>query len=309
MFSIIIPVYNSEKYLEQCLNSIINQSYQEFEVIIVNDGSTDNSLDICKKFCKRYKKIKLINQKNKGVSAARNIAISLAKEKYIMFIDADDFLDELALEKIYNKLNDIDLLCFSYKKIYKNKTVDVELENDLDSKEKIQDRIFLDDKIGGFVWNKVFKREIIIENEICFRADIHYCEDYIFLSEYLKFCKKIKYCRLAVYNYRMRKSSVSFDFYNKKNVSVLKSFEKLTELYNNIPKYYYKFCYDYILSYYKFKKIVDDDFKNEKILNLEYEIVKNKKIKEKIKFYFLKYFPKLYRKIREIKNKQIDLYE
>lgn len=309
MFSIIIPVYNSEKYLEQCLNSIINQSYQEFEVIIVNDGSTDSSVDICKNFCEKSKKIKLINQKNKGVSAARNIALLTAKEKYIMFVDADDFLDELALERVYNRLNEVDLLCFSYRKIYKNRVVEVKLENDLFSKERIQDEIFLDEKIGGFVWNKVFKREIIIESKICFRTDIHYCEDYIFLSEYLKFCKKISYFSLNIYNYRMRKSSVSFDFYNKKNVSILKSFEKLAEVYRDVPKYYYKFCYDYILSYYKLKRIVDTDSANKKILNLEYKVVKHKNLKERLKFYFFKYFPATSCKIRKIKNEQLDLFE
>ena len=104
LISIIVPAYNASKYIEKCLNSILSQTYKNFEIIVVNDGSTDNTLDILKKCSEQSDKIKIVAQKNKGVSAARNNGLEHAKGQYIAFVDADDTLEQEFLERMYYKL-------------------------------------------------------------------------------------------------------------------------------------------------------------------------------------------------------------
>ena len=102
LLSVIIPVYNVEPYLEQCLDSVINQTYKNLEIICINDGSTDNSLKILEKYQKKDNRIKLINQKNKGLSEARNAGLDVAKGEYIAFVDSDDYLELNAYEEAMN---------------------------------------------------------------------------------------------------------------------------------------------------------------------------------------------------------------
>ena len=104
MVSIIIPAYNAEKYIEQCIDSIISQTYKNIEVIIVNDGSTDNTLAICEKYAKEDKRIKIVKKKNEGVSKARNDGIKIATGKYIMFIDSDDYIDDDYIEIMHKNI-------------------------------------------------------------------------------------------------------------------------------------------------------------------------------------------------------------
>ena len=106
MISIIIPVYNAEKYLGKCLDSILNQTYSDFEIIIVNDGSSDSSDSICKKYMLDEPRIQYIIQKNQGVSAARNTGIKRAKGEYLLFVDADDTIDSLMLKKMLESIED-----------------------------------------------------------------------------------------------------------------------------------------------------------------------------------------------------------
>ena len=104
LISIVIPIYNASKYLEKCINSVINQTYKNLEIILVNDGSIDNSLDICNDFKDKDNRIKVISKKNEGVSKTRNIGIDKCKGKYLMFLDSDDYIDEIYVEKMYTYL-------------------------------------------------------------------------------------------------------------------------------------------------------------------------------------------------------------
>lgn len=113
-YSVIVPVYNAEKYLEKCLDSIINQSFDNFELILVNDGSNDKSLHILKDYAKKDKRIILIDQKNQGVSSARNRGISEAKGEYLMFVDSDDYIDLKTLEIIDKSTNGVDIIRFQF---------------------------------------------------------------------------------------------------------------------------------------------------------------------------------------------------
>ena len=114
MISVIIPIYNAEAYISECLQSVGNQSYKDFEVICVNDGSPDNSADICQRFVNKDKRFRLINQENGGVSSARNRALKEAKGEYVCFVDSDDVIDKLYLENLNNLAKDGSFAVCSY---------------------------------------------------------------------------------------------------------------------------------------------------------------------------------------------------
>ena len=111
LVSIIIPVYNTEKYLSKCLESVINQTYKNLEIILINDGSTDKSKEICESFAKKDKRIQILNKENSGVSSARNHGMRLAKGQYIAFIDGDDYAEENYIEELLKNLKQTESDC------------------------------------------------------------------------------------------------------------------------------------------------------------------------------------------------------
>ena len=122
LISIVVPVYNVEKYLKRCLDSLINQTYKNIEIILVNDGSTDNSLEICKEYSKNDSRIKIVSKKNEGLGMARNTGIDNADGEYICFFDSDDFVEIDAIEKMHNVIikEQPQIVCFGFKKLDKN---------------------------------------------------------------------------------------------------------------------------------------------------------------------------------------------
>ena len=145
--SIIVPVYNTEKYLEKCLNSLISQTLEDIEILCINDGSTDNSIKILEQYANRDSRIKIINKKNAGVSAARNTGISQAKGEYLGFVDSDDYVDLNFYEKLYNTAKEYNasiavagIIRFNeFHKKYHLKLNETILSNDLKTKLKICD--------------------------------------------------------------------------------------------------------------------------------------------------------------------------
>ena len=111
-YSFIVPVYNTEKYLKKCLDSLVNQTYKDFEIIVVNDGSTDKSSNIISKYQKKYKNIIVIDKENEGLSMARNRGVQKSSGKYIIFVDSDDYVSNKLLEEVDKKIDDSDILRF-----------------------------------------------------------------------------------------------------------------------------------------------------------------------------------------------------
>lgn len=196
--SIVIPCYNVEQYIEQCLNSILNQSYQDFEIICVNDGSTDCTLEILENYRSKDKRIKVVDQENKGLSESRNIGFKWATGDFIMFVDGDDWLEMDCLEKTGNFT--FDLVCFSYNRIFKNqiqprifnfsgeyKSSDIQrrmigLTND-ELKEPEQANTLVT------AWAKIYRKEIIQKNDLYFHNTKEVgTEDLLFNIEYLENC-------------------------------------------------------------------------------------------------------------------------
>ncbi len=311
-FSIIVPVYNAEKYILECLESIANQENANFEVILINDGSTDNSKIICEKFCQKDKRFKLINQDNLGVSKTRNRALQLVTGKYIIFVDADDILKKNALKEIFEHATNKQLVCYGYTKMYKNKNENVLLIDSTDDFNKIEREIVLENSIGGYLWNKMFLTSIIKKNNIQFKEDINYCEDLLFVAEYLSSISKVIYINKSLYYYRMRKNSLTYNFFNSNEGSILKAYSLLIEWYKDKKEFYWNLQLKYLVFYNKLKNVIKN--KNDidiNIINNEKNILKNNKlnIKTRIKYKIIKEFNFIYLILKRIKDKNEKMFE
>lgn len=186
--SIIVPIYNAEKYLKKCIDSIVNQTKKEIEIILVNDGSKDSSEEIIKTY--NDKRIKYYKNKNQGIGKTRNFGIQKATGKYIMFLDSDDFLKKDACEKLYNKAenNNLDVVICDFYKIFDNGNIEeVRIPSFKDSSLKDNPKI-LNENLAP--WAKIYKRTLIVRNEIKFIENLKY-EDAPFVLEALDRAKKI----------------------------------------------------------------------------------------------------------------------
>lgn len=190
MISIIIPTYNSEKYIKDCLLSIINNSYQNFEIIIIDDGSTDKTIPKAQTI--NDKRIHIVKQNRKGPGSARNKGISLAKGDYIFFIDSDDIINNNTLELLINNIKDNDILIGNYQIIYDSGQTEYFVTPD--------DCNFNTFFESVTIWNRLYKKEFITNNNICFEP-IYQGEDRLFLAElYLK-NPKVKILNHFIYNW------------------------------------------------------------------------------------------------------------
>lgn len=195
IISVIVPVYNVEKYLNKCIDSILNQTFKQVEIILVDDGSTDNSPIICDEYCSRYENIKVIHKENNRVSAARNEGIKIAIGKYIALVDSDDWIEPNMLEEMYNKAEEFqtDITMCDLKKvgIESEYTVSQPIREGYYDRSMIEAELFpclvmfenieFPPTISNCVC--LFRREFLIENDLFYDEDIYYCEDSIFGSK------------------------------------------------------------------------------------------------------------------------------
>lgn len=204
--SIIVPVYNVEQYLAKCLNSLINQTLIDIEIICVNDGSTDKSLEILQAFSKQDSRIKVFNQKNQGQSVARNLAIQNATGEYLGFVDSDDWVDLDYFEKLYNtaKNHNADIACAGFKRCCKRKSSirksykEVKVYTDIDDKvlvDKLPDH--------NYIWNKIYKRQ----NWNYLFTEGRYFEDVALLIKILYQSDKMVTVPNTYYNYMKNPTS------------------------------------------------------------------------------------------------------
>lgn len=243
--SIIVPVYNTEKYIERCIRSILNQSYKNMEIICVDDGSTDKSGAILDYISGQDNRITVIHNSNMGVSVARNTGLEKATGEYIGFVDSDDYIDKDMFQILMNSMlkNDVDIVTCNY-------CFDIEgrIEPAINKKDvpslpiDIKDflkYIYLRDVyqgIGGYLWTRLYKRNVLIdENNILkvkFKEEYGGADDIVFIAESNMQCKQIMYINQPLYYYYQREGSIVHD--NKKQIETLtwpKSYEKIIELY------------------------------------------------------------------------------
>ncbi|MDB5176814.1 MAG: hypothetical protein JWN75_482 [Candidatus Saccharibacteria bacterium] len=206
MFSVIVPVYNAEKYLSKCLASIVEQTYRNIEIIVVNDGSTDGSLEIMKDFARIDSRIIIIDQSNRGVSASRNKGLSLAEGKYVLFVDADDyFWSQKAIQIINHNMENISstcLLMFNVHEEANNKSFSL-LDKYYADKDylNILATLVKNEKINS-PFNKVYNNSIIKTHRIMFNHKVRIGEDLLFNIEYLKHCHSMQTISETLYFYR-----------------------------------------------------------------------------------------------------------
>ena len=217
--SVIVPIYNASKYLDKCIRSIVNQTFQDIEIILINDGSIDNSLSICSKYAEKDDRIKIINQDNKGVSVARNKGIEISTSQYITFIDPDDDIDIEMYKDMLNNIveNDCDVCLCNY--MYKNRSKEKEIKlpfkegkYEYNSIKKIIISMLggseLDDEpIMGSVWRGIYKKDIIQKHLITFPINIRPMQDLVFIVEYLSVCKTLYINENSYYNYYIHANS------------------------------------------------------------------------------------------------------
>lgn len=209
--SIIIPVYNSEKYLLRCLNSIVNQTFRDIEIICIDDCSTDDSIKILKSFEQKDNRIKILyNDKNSGPSFSRNSGMSIAQGDYIGFVDSDDYIDNDFYEKLYfaAKKYDADIAACGIKRLKKNKEkFYLKFEKEIVCEDNFEKFILCDVPDKCYVWNRIYKLSNLKKNNILFEHDVYF-EDRCFTAEVLIKLKRLVVVPNVFYNYWVNPKSI-----------------------------------------------------------------------------------------------------
>jgi len=243
--SLIIPVYNAEKYLRRCLNSAMEQTFQDMEIIVVNDGSQDTSLEICREYEKMDRRFRVINKENTGVSDSRNQAIETARGEYLQFMDSDDWLTQDATESFVHAARkfDCDLVVSDFYRV--DGAVFTE-------KQHIRERGLLTraqyaeymmrepaDFYYGVLWNKLYRRSIVQEHQIKMDEDLRWCEDFLFNLNFIRYAGRFTAIQTPVYYYMKRKGSLVSTDWKKANAVKLKLrlLKDYKELYQSMDLY------------------------------------------------------------------------
>jgi glycosyltransferase involved in cell wall biosynthesis len=257
--SIIIPVYNAEKFLRKCLDSVLHQSSPSIEIIAVNDGSTDKSLEILEHYAVNYSNIRIFSQPNKGVSAARNFALQQAEREYILFLDADDWLEEDTCKILFNeaKKEDCDIFCFEFTECWEQKRRQSHQFGDriylMQPKEVVEK--MLKSEISGHCCNKMYRREILQNNHIQFEEGAIY-EELLFNLSALRVSQKIVGAQHYLYFYRQQEASQTKNINSLKQLDLLRQTEQSLAFVRKQPdwaipeqliKRYFSFIYIQIL--------------------------------------------------------------
>lgn len=250
MISIVIPVYNTEKYLDKCVGSIVNQTFENLEIILVDDGSSDNCPVMCDEWGKKDDRIKVIHKKNGGVSSARNAGLNIAKGDYIAFVDGDDWVDTNTYEVAFDMIssNYSDLVVFSLLNEY-----DTETDQYIDSydvnvcnQSELFNLILDTDYVCGYACNKLFKKTLI--DKLRFNEKLFCCEDIDFCTRYAMNCNKVAYTTAKFYHYRQRNDSMTGEYkYSVRKLSILDAYENIMPIYKEYDNEdYYKLERNYL---------------------------------------------------------------
>jgi hypothetical protein len=318
LFSIIVPIYNVEKYLRECLESIKGQTFQDYEVIMIDDGSTDNCPEICDEYACLDKRFKAIHKKNGGLVSARKVGAEHVSGDYVLNIDSDDYVDEELLEKLYNqvKMDNPDVIAFSYKTVDEKGVFKNAIHNFIEPKlykeniERIKRSYMYDKTIHGHnggslifsIWTKLVKREIYKECQSLVDNRISKGEDTILNLLIVDKAKSMLVSKINGYNYRLQPTSMTHVFHEKdiENQKVLA--ESLNQIKINKPSFSEQIeMYIFYSTYMMLQKLVNRNTKYrqykeyvKKILdariyeNLHSDFSYNARLAEKIKVFLIK---------------------
>ena len=267
LISIIVPIYNVDKYLEECIESLKNQTYKNLEIILINDGSTDESVKICEKYKEKDNRIVFINKNNGGAASAKNEGLKMATGDYIAFVDSDDFIELDMIEYMVNTIKkyNSDIVQCSFTNLYKNTEKfkqDTIVEQKISSKDFLE--LFLTKWDSSLFWNKLFKREVI---ENVFFKEGRCIDDEFFTYKCVINSKNIVTSNKIVYNYRMRKSGVMKSESSQKQILkdrvdyLYERYELVRKIYKDLDKSFL----EHLLTYYLI--ISKDYYVDEKLLD------------------------------------------
>lgn len=309
LISVIIPVYNIEKYVDRCIKSVLSQTLKTFEIIIVDDGSTDNTSNILNKY-KEYKNITVISTANKGVSAARNLGIVKSQGDYLYFLDADDYIEKHTLQKLFDnaKLNQTSVVIGGYftqnnnlVKTNENYTI---VSNSLATITKI-----LKNDLPRTACGILFERSVVEKKRILFREDLKYGEDFLFTLEFLSCCNlnsivyDVTYIIEARSDSASRQNSINHIENVKKINNILIKFKKEKNLEKTDDAFRYYIATEIVLSVEKilnakesYQKKVESirkikNFKSYSEINNKYFKENIKTMKLSLKFFLVKLIP------------------
>lgn len=245
LISIIVPVYNTGEYLAPCVESLIAQTFQNIEIILVDDGSTDGGGALCDELARRDSRVKVIHQQNAGVSAARNAGLALAAGKYVTFADADDTLEPYAIEtaREYLVKDGADLVTYGWKRIY---GADERSENLWECEAVFDDipavvRMMLEHYHacgGGYPWNKLWRRDIFGQTIAGFDPQLYYFEDLEWVIRLVLRTRRISVCPHCLYNYYVRETSAtnSPEKAERRELGYHKAVEKIIQNLEELPE-------------------------------------------------------------------------
>lgn len=304
MISVIVPVYNVEKYIRQCLDSIIGQTYKDLEIILVDDGSPDSSGAICDEYAEKDSRIKVIHKQNEGQSIARNVGMQTATGDFIGFVDSDDSIDLEMFEKLFSAIDGVDIAICGHNVVY-----DAKIETDSKGQEKTLNESELWQEVFGnlnnAVWNKLFRRELLAN--IQFNSNFAHGEDLIFNILYLQKVKAGRLIDEPLYNYYKRGNSITTGKFTRRKLLEINSKDEALRLVENIypamlptaRKYCFRARMNAIRNIYKAKAEVE--YKNElkeykQYVRENYAIVKKQlRNKERVEVALLKSLTFLYK--------------
>lgn len=231
--SVIVPVYNVQKYIEKCLNSLVNQTLEDIEIIIVNDGSTDASKYIIEQYKEKYDNIKYYEKENGGLSDARNYGLQFATGKYIAFLDSDDYVDQNLYKRMYEKAQkeDSDMVECNFYWVYDKKT-----KKDIGQRYKGKKQMF--EKARVVAWNKLYKKEMLDKAKIEFPKGLRY-EDVEFFYKLIPYIERVSFVKEPLIYYVQRKKSI-VNTQNEKTKDIFTVLENVISYYkeNNLYEEY-----------------------------------------------------------------------
>jgi len=278
--SIIVPMYNSEKFISRCVDSILSQSYTDFELILVDDGSTDSTVSICENYAKNDNRILLLKKENGGVSSARNFGLKHAVGELIMFVDSDDSIRPLCLERVAEISDSADFIIFGISFCFLNHSIDTRpvdnLKNYSVTEFLASSELYSYKSSLSSPWARVFKRDIILENNISFNESMSFAEDSLFNVQYLNCCKSVCLDSNCFYNCdKTNENSITHKFipnyYNSRKIYVEGAdivFSKLMSP-ENYERFVYEALYNFIGSItYTFQHTTDKKSRMEIIKNI-----------------------------------------
>ena len=272
MYSIIIPIYNGSSTLDRCVNSILKQNNKDFELLLVNDGSTDSSKDICEYYAHKDSRIRVFNKINGGVSSARNIGIENAIGEWITFIDVDDYIEQDYIP--INISQNIDLFIFNYKENNKiTEYIPSQRIKDKETKYFLEKHLWM--TIFRCPWSKFFKKSIINNKKIRFNEQYKIGEDTLFVLEYLQHCTSICVSANSFYNYTVNNNENKYKQKIDISLNYLKDFwiqyKKLNINNNRFLATIYHFYYNLTINISDKKKF-DKWISNKIVLNILYTL-------------------------------------